>query len=94
MSKVKMSFATADLPHTIGLLRLCREHNLPHAERDLSLSEFYRADEMFCTGTMGELAPVIELDGRPIAGGKPGPVTTQLSQWFTELTAREGVAVV
>ena len=76
------------------VLRLCREHNLPQAERDLSLTEFYRADEMFCTGTMGELAPVIELDGRPIANGKPGPVTAQLSNWFTELTAREGVAVV
>ena len=76
------------------VLRLCREHNLPHAERDLSLAEFYRADEMFCTGTMGELASVIELDGRPIADGKPGPVTAQLSKWFGELTAREGVMVV
>ena len=76
------------------VLRLCREHNLPHAERDLSLADFYRADEMFCTGTMGELAPVIELDGRPIADGKPGSVTAQLSNWFGELTAREGVVVV
>ncbi len=76
------------------VLRLCREHNLPYAERDLSLAEFYRADEMFCSGTMGELAPVIQLDGRPIADGKPGSVTTQLSKWFGELTAREGVVVV
>ena len=76
------------------VLRLCREHQLPHAERDLSLSEFYRADEMFCTGTMGELAPVIELDGRPIADGRPGPVTTQLSKEFGVLTAREGVPIL
>ena len=76
------------------VLRLCRDHGQAHAVRDLSLAEFYRADEMFCTGTMGELAPVIQLDGRPIGLGTPGPITRQLTQFFTELTAREGVAVV
>jgi branched-chain amino acid aminotransferase len=76
------------------VLRLCREHALPHAERDLSLMEMYRADEMFCTGTMGELAAVVEVDGRAIGASKPGPVTQRLTQWFCELTAREGVQIV
>ena len=76
------------------VLRLCREHGLPHAERDLSLMEVYRADEMFCTGTMGELAAVVEVDGRAIGAGKPGPVTLRLTDLFSELSAREGVQIV
>ena len=76
------------------VLRLCREHSLPHAERDLSLIEFYRADEVFCTGTMGELAAVIEVDGRPIGSGQPGPITQRLTELFSELTACEGVQIM
>ena len=40
--------------------------------RDLSLTEVYRADEVFCTGTMGELAAVTRVDGRGIGSGSPG----------------------
>jgi len=76
------------------VLELCRRHEVPHEVRDLSLTEASRADEMFCTGTMGELAPVTELDGRTIGTGQIGLVTTQLSQWFTELTSQEGTPVV
>ena len=76
------------------VLDLCRANGIPHEERDLSLTEVYRADEVFCTGTMGELAPVTRVDGRPIGGGPPGPVTARLSALFRELTAREGTSVV
>ena len=38
-------------------------------ERDLSLAEAYRAAEMFCSGTMGELAAVTRVDGRMIGDG-------------------------
>jgi branched-chain amino acid aminotransferase len=76
------------------VLELCRSANIPHAERDLSLTEVYRAHEMFCTGTMGELAAVTKVDGRTIGGGTPGPMTTQLSDLFGERTRNEGVRVV
>ena len=76
------------------VLGLCREHGIPHREKDLSLTEVYRADEMFCTGTMGELAPVVRVDGRTIGGGAPGPVTGRLTELFRELTQREGTMVV
>jgi branched-chain amino acid aminotransferase len=75
------------------VLQLCREHGIPCQEKDLSLTEVYRADEMFCTGTMGELAPVVQVDGRIIGGGA-GPVTLRLTQLFRELTRREGTRVV
>lgn len=76
------------------VLDLCREHQVPHAERDLSLTEVYRAEEVFCTGTMGELAPVIRVDGRAIGGGTAGPMTMRLSELFTARTASEGTTVV
>src|SRR6187549_1883725 len=61
------------------VLEICRANNIPHAERDLSLTEIYRADEMFCTGTMGELAAVTKVDGRTIGPGALGPMTRRLS---------------
>jgi branched-chain amino acid aminotransferase len=76
------------------VLELCRRHGIPHREKDLSLTEVYRADEMFCTGTMGELAPVVRVDGRTIGNGAAGPMTRRLTELFRELTRREGTRVV
>ncbi len=75
------------------VLELCVAHDIPHVVGDLSLTEVYRADELFCTGTMGELVPVVELDGRRI-GGDDHPLTERLSGLYKELTGREGVPVV
>lgn len=77
-----------------AVLELCLDHGIPHDVCDLSLSEAYRAEEMFCTGTMGELAPVVELDGRRIGDGQPGDMTRRLSDLFIQLTKAEGVQVV
>ena len=43
---------------------------------------------------LGELAAVIEVDGRTIGPGKPGPITQRLTEFFSERTAREGVQIV
>jgi branched-chain amino acid aminotransferase len=77
-----------------SVLDLCRSNAIRCEERDLSLTEVYRADEMFCTGTMGELAPVIRVDGRPIGDARPGPMTRYLSERFRRLTETEGTVVV
>ncbi len=76
------------------VLELCQVTGIPHEVRDLSLTEFYRADEMFCTGTMGELASVVRLDGRTIGDGKVGPMTKRLSELFRQLTESEGYTIV
>ena len=60
---------------------------------DYSLTQLYTADELFVTGTMGGLTPVLALDGRPIGDGKPGPVTAQLTELFAQLTATSGTPV-
>jgi branched-chain amino acid aminotransferase len=76
------------------VLDLCRDHGIPHREKDLSLTEVYRADEMFCTGTMGELAAVIKVDGRTIGSGCVGSVTSRLSALYRELTETAGYEMV
>ncbi len=75
------------------VLELCAEHGIPHEIRDISQSEIYRAEEVFCTGTMGELAAVTKVDGRMIGDGKVGQRTQRLTALFRELTAREGELV-
>ncbi|MFG0318908.1 MAG: aminotransferase class IV [Planctomycetota bacterium JB042] len=75
------------------VLELCHAHGVPHEETYLSLTAFYRADEVFCSGTMGELAGVTTIDGRTIGDGTVGPWTTRLSEWFSARTASEGTPV-
>jgi len=76
------------------VLEICAAQAIPCEEKDLRLEEVYHADEMFCTGTMGELAGVIRLDGRTIGDGEIGPMTLQLSDLFAARTAIDGEKVV
>jgi branched-chain amino acid aminotransferase len=48
------------------VIEIARAAAIPLEERNLSLTEFYNADQVFATGTMGELTPVVEIDGRKI----------------------------
>jgi branched-subunit amino acid aminotransferase/4-amino-4-deoxychorismate lyase len=59
-------------------------------ERRVSLAEFYAADEVFATGTMGELTPVLEIDGRRIGQGATGALTRRIQSLFAERTGSEG----
>jgi branched-chain amino acid aminotransferase len=76
-----------------AVLELAGDAGIPHAAGDYSLTQFYAADEVFVTGTMGGLTPVVQLDGRPIGSGSPGPVTKRLSALFADLTARTGTVI-
>ncbi|MEF8795487.1 MAG: aminotransferase class IV [Salinivenus sp.] len=75
------------------VLDLCARHDIPHAVRPLTVMEAYRADEMFCSGTMGELAGVTTLDGRTIGDGAIGSMTRRLSELYAEETATEGYPI-
>lgn len=48
------------------IIQICNENDIPLVEKNISLTELYTADEVFCTGTMGELTPITEIDGRVI----------------------------
>jgi branched-chain amino acid aminotransferase len=76
------------------VIEICAAEKIRCVEADLSPVDIYGADEMFCTGTMGELAGVIQLDSRPIGYGKVGPMTKRLSELYGHRTATEGVEIV
>lgn len=76
------------------VLEICRANAVPCAEEDYSLMELYRADEAFCTGTMGEIAPIVKVDGRTIGDGAVGSVSRRIGEWYAQRTKTEGVAVV
>ncbi len=87
---------TAACPEGItrqAVLDLAASAGLVTETGDYSLTQLYCADEMFVTGTMGGLTPVLALDGRPIGDGKPGPVTARLAQEYAQLTATSGTQV-
>ncbi|MEQ8904597.1 aminotransferase class IV [Ekhidna sp.] len=62
------------------VLELAAANSIPVQERNLSLVEFYDADEVFATGTMGELTPVKEIDGRAIENKSGSTIRKQLNQ--------------
>lgn len=80
--KVLTPFADSCLPGiTRGIvINLCKENNIPVAEKRLSMAEMYSADECFTTGTMGELVPAVEIDQRTIGDGTKGPITQRLQK--------------
>ena len=76
------------------VLDLCAANGIAHEVRGVSLTEAYTADEMFCSGTMGELVAVTTLDGRTIGTGEAGPMTTRLSELYAEETATSGYQIL
>ncbi len=67
--KVFTPFAHACLPGITrnSVIEMCKKHAIDITEADITLSQFYNADGVFATGTMGELTPVVEIDGRSIS---------------------------
>ncbi|HEY2142787.1 MAG TPA: aminotransferase class IV [Candidatus Udaeobacter sp.] len=76
------------------VIEICAAEKIRCVETDLSVVDVYGASEMFCTGTMGELAAVTKIDGHQIGNGKVGPMTKRLSDLYVRRTASEGVQVV
>lgn len=73
-------FASSCLPGLTRrmILDICSDSGIRAEERNLTLTELYTADEAFTSGTMGELTPLLEADGRTIGEGRAGAVTKRL----------------
>jgi branched-chain amino acid aminotransferase len=67
------------------VLDICRKHLQTGVEAHLSLTEFYNADEVFCTGTMGELTPIREIDGRTIVNKSQQTLLPSIRTHFESL---------
>ena len=72
------------------VLEIARRAEIPTREQRVTPAELWAADEVFTTGTMGELSPVLEIDGRRIGEGGAGPLTRRLQGLFRERTATDG----
>jgi branched-chain amino acid aminotransferase len=66
------------------VMQLAAQENMPVVEKNLTRFDLYVADEFFLTGTAAEVIGVVEIDGRVIGSGKPGPITKQLRKKFFE----------
>jgi len=93
--KLFTSHADACLPGITrgNVLRIADELNISVVERNISVSEFYNADEVFTTGTMGELTPVYEIDGRTIENKSGSDIRKQIYDAYKILTQHEGEAI-
>ncbi len=75
------------------VIELAQEAGIEVKEVMLTRYDCYTADEFFLTGTAAEIIPVVDLDGRPIGDGKPGPLTGKLSGHYRELTQASGAPI-
>eukprot|EP00252_Welwitschia_mirabilis_P002716 TRINITY_DN12674_c0_g1_i2.p1 TRINITY_DN12674_c0_g1~~TRINITY_DN12674_c0_g1_i2.p1 ORF type:complete len:468 (+),score=102.15 TRINITY_DN12674_c0_g1_i2:507-1910(+) len=74
------------------VIDLVKHEGIEIEERLITVTEFHTADEVWTTGTMGELTPVVMIDGRSIGDGKVGPVTRMLQEAF-KMLPKNGVPI-
>ena len=75
------------------VLEIAPQLGLKAEERLFALYDVWSADEAFLTGTAAEIGPVVELDGRQIGDGKPGPVTKAIMKAFRDLVTSTGTPI-
>ena len=71
------------------VLKLARQAGMDVKERDISIDEVYRADEIFLTATSIEVLPAIKVDGHPIGSGRPGKHTLHLHSLLEALSRKK-----
>ena len=73
-----------------NILQVAREAGIPTREKDFSLTKVYSADEAFCTGTFAGVIPVLDVDGRRMRAGVPGPMTLRVRELYGARVDRDG----
>ena len=66
------------------VLEICEEAGIPYREFPVLQHELWTADELFLVSTTAEVMPIVSVDGRAVASGKPGPVARRLLELFGE----------
>jgi D-alanine transaminase len=75
-----------------SLLRLSQESGIVLEERRFTVEEAYEAAEAFLTSASNFVLPVVSIDGRPVADGRPGPITTRLRQLYLQMASAPAMA--
>jgi branched-chain amino acid aminotransferase len=71
------------------VIRLARQEGLEVVEKNLTRYDLYVCDELFLTGTAAEVIGIVEIDGRAIGDGRPGPITRLLRDRFYSYARRK-----
>ncbi|MFT3988177.1 D-amino-acid transaminase [Aestuariivirga sp.] len=67
-----------------ALMRLAKEHGVKVEERLFTPDEAYAADEAFLTSATQFVMPIVEIDGKRVGGGQPGPLVRKLREFYLE----------
>ena len=73
------------------LLRYMEEDDAQLDERLFTIDEAYEADEAFITSASNFVMPVVEIDGRQVGGGQPGPVVRRLREIYIDEALKTGI---
>lgn len=94
-STVTTPWSSTNLPGVTRetVLELVPQLGLKPEERLFTLYDVWAADEAFITGTAAEVGPVVEVDGRIIGDGKPGPTTKKIMKAFRDLVTTTGTPI-
>ncbi|MFP4497830.1 MAG: branched-chain-amino-acid transaminase [Vulcanimicrobiota bacterium] len=76
-----------------AIIDCAKDLNINITEENMTSHDLYTADEIFLSGTAAEMIPVVEVAGRTIGNGKPGPVYKKLLAELRSHTRREGTEV-
>ncbi len=75
------------------MIQIAKEMGMEVQVRNVSVSEYYNADEVFICGTVGEVVSVKMIDGKKIGTQIPGPITEKFSQEYKKMTETLGVSI-
>ncbi len=67
------------------VIEIAKDLGLNVIEKRITREELYTADEVFLTGTAAEITPVVDIDGRVIGDGKPGPITLKIRNYYMDI---------
>ena len=70
------------------VIELAADHQLPYREADIPAAELQQAEEIWITSSSREVTAVVELDGRPVANGKPGPIYRRMAALYAAYKQR------
>ena len=77
------------------VFELAAEHDIAAREAPLTAYDLHAADEVFLTSTAGGIMPIVEIDGRAIGDGKPGPISQRVHElyWTLRESGRHGTPI-
>ena len=75
------------------MIQIAKDMGMEVQERNVSVSEYYNADEVFICGTVGEIVPVKMIDGKKIGQQVPGPITVKFAEEYKKMTETLGESI-